>query len=85
MEKQLKDKKMADTEKEWRIRPYYKGELALAYAPYLCTASAVNRLMLWIRGNPALYEALQHTGYRSTQRIFTSRQVELIFHFLGEP
>lgn len=74
-----------NAEKEWRIRPYYKGELALAYAPYLCTASAVNRLMLWIRGNPALYEALQHTGYRSTQRIFTSRQVELIFHFLGEP
>ena len=25
------------------------------------------------------------TGYRKTQKLFTSRQVALIFEFLGEP
>lgn len=72
-------------EKEYRIRPYYKSELAEAYAPFLTTNSALNRLALWIDLNPSLSEALAQTGYRRTQRIFTSRQVALIFEYLGEP
>ena len=72
-------------EKEYRIRPYYKSELAEAYAHFLTTNSALNRLALWIDLNTPLSEALAQTGYRRTQRIFTSRQVALIFEYLGEP
>ena len=72
-------------EKEHRIRPYYKSELAEAYAPYLAPGSALNRLTLWIKTNTRLTEALKETDYRVTQRMFTSRQVALIFEHLGEP
>ena len=71
--------------KEMKVRPYYKSELAEAYAPSLTTHSALNRLALWIDTNAPLSEALSQTGYRRTQRIFTSRQVALIFEYLGEP
>ena len=72
-------------EKEYRIRPYYKSELAEAYAPCLSLGSALNRLAHWIDTNAELAEALAQTGYRRTQRVFTSRQVELIFQYLGKP
>lgn len=78
-------KDMQTEEKEWRIRPYYKSELAEAYAPYLTPGSALNRLAQWIEHNTPLSEALAKTGYRRTQRVFTSRQVALIFEYLGEP
>ena len=45
----------------------------------------LNRLALWIDLNAPLSKALAQTGYRRTQRIFTSRQVALIFEHLGEP
>ena len=76
---------MQTEEKEWRIRPYYKSELAEAYAPYLAPGSALNRLAHWIDTNTPLSEALAQTGYRRNQRLFTSRQVALIFEYLGEP
>ena len=72
-------------EKEYRIRPYYKSELAQAYAPDICMGAALNRLALWIKTNTQLTEALKQTNYRVTQRMFTSRQVALIFEYLGEP
>jgi len=71
--------------KEYRIRPYSKSELAQAYAPDICPRAALNRLLLWIKTNRRLTEALAQTDYRPAQRIFTSRQVALIFEFLGEP
>lgn len=74
-----------EEEKEWRVRPYYKGELAQAYAPYLAPGSALNRLALWIKLNEPLSAALKQTGYRTKQRLFTSKQVALIFEYLGEP
>lgn len=74
-----------EEEKEWRVRPYYKSELAQAYAPYLAPGSALNRLASWIKWNVPLTEALAQTGYRTKQRMFTSRQVALIFEYLGEP
>ena len=73
------------TQNEWRIRPYYKSELAEAYAPFLANGSALNRLAHWIDLNAPLSEALAQTGYRRSQRVFTSRQVALIFEYLGEP
>lgn len=77
--------KQEDMEKEWRIRPYYKSELAQAYAPDISSGAALNRLALWIKVNPSLSEALAQTGYQSKQRVFTSRQVALIFEYLGAP
>lgn len=74
-----------DDEREWRIRPYSKSELAQAYAPEVSPGAALNRLAKWIRFNAPLTGALEQTGYRSTQRMFTSRQVELIFTYLGKP
>ena len=64
--------------KEWPVRPYYKRELAEAYAP-------TNRLSKWMKLNLELDEALRHTGYKGSQKIFTSLQVELIFRYLGKP
>ena len=72
-------------EMEYRIRPYYKNELAQAYAPHICQGAALNRLATWIKTNKQLSEALRQTEYRSTQHMFTSRQVALIFEYLGEP
>ena len=68
-----------------KIRPYYKSELAQAYAPDISPGAALNRLALWIKTNTQLTEALKQTTYRPTQRMFTSRQVGLIFEYLGEP
>lgn len=67
------------------IRPYYKSELAEAYGPNICPRAALNRLAMWIRTNHKLTEALKETDYRPSQRMFTSRQVALIFEHLGEP
>lgn len=70
---------------EWPVRPYSKSELAQAYAPEIGERSALNRLSRWIRFNEVLSGALQSTGYRQTQQIFTSKQVELLFTHLGRP
>ena len=72
-------------EKEWRICPYYKSELAEAYAPLLAPNSALNQLAHWINLNTPLKEALAQTWYSRKQKVFTSKQVALIFEHLGEP
>ena len=76
---------MKEEIKEWKVQPMSKSELAMAYAPTLTTQGAVNRLMEWIHHNPELTEALNRTGYRKTQKLFTSLQVRTIFSYLGEP
>ena len=68
-----------------KVRPYYKSELAQAYAPDISPGAALNRLATWIKTNPQLTEALKETNYRVNQQLFTSRQVALIFEYLGEP
>ena len=68
-----------------KIQSYSKSQLANAYAPNVGQRAALNRLSSWIRLNHELTAALAATGYVQTQRIFTSRQVALIFHYLGEP
>lgn len=69
----------------FKVRSMSKTELAMAYAPNLTVQAAVNRLMQWIRHNPELAEDLRHTGYRKTQKLFTSLQVRTIVSYLGEP
>ena len=39
----------------------------------------------WIHHNPELTEDLWRTGYRKTQKLFTSLQVRTIVSYLGEP
>lgn len=67
------------------MRTYSKKELAIAYAPELTVRAAVNRLMAWLKRNPQLMDELYQGGYRKEQRIFTIRQVNVIFRYLGEP
>ena len=62
-----------------------QSELAQAYAPDIAPKSALNRLNLWIKFNAPLNKALQQTGYNPKQKVFTSRQVGLIFDYLGTP
>jgi len=68
-----------------RPRPMSKGELARLYAPRLTDNAAVKRLMLWIDLNTELKQQLAKAHYQKMQRIFTVRQVELIFQYLGQP
>ena len=65
--------------------PISKKQMALAYAPDLTVGGAVNRLRKWLHLNPELIADLRRTGYRETQHILTTRQVEIIYHYLGEP
>ena len=71
--------------KEMKIKAYSKSELARAYAPDIDIGSALNRLSYWIRYNKKLSEELHLDGYNRYQKVFTVRQVEIIFHYLGEP
>ena len=68
-----------------KLRAYSKSELAQAYAPDIDGRSALNRLRYWIDFNKDLSRELLISGYRRNQKVFTVRQVELIFHYLGEP
>ncbi len=70
---------------EWPVKPYYKRDLAVAYAPDITPVAALNRLAVWIRHNRTLWQALLDTGYTNRQRMFTSAQTELIFLHLGRP
>lgn len=67
------------------IRTYTKKELALSYFPDSIPRTAVNHLMSWIHNCPALWSELQASGYVTTTREFTPRQVRLIVEHLGEP
>ena len=55
-----------------KVRPYYKIELAQAYAPDVGPRTALNRLASWIRTNKKLTEALRETDYRASQHMFAS-------------
>ncbi|MCI7356140.1 MAG: DUF4248 domain-containing protein [Parabacteroides sp.] len=47
--------------------------------------SATTQLRRWIKRNQSLKNELTETGYKEGQRVFTPRQVELVFRHLGEP
>lgn len=70
---------------EYEIHACPKWELAQDYSPELSRHSATNRLAKWLRHNPKLWEELLDTGYQPKQKIFTSKQVAIIIHYLGEP
>lgn len=64
---------------EWPVKPYYKRDLAMGYAPDITPVAALNRLSAWIHHHKPLYQALLDSGYADRQRIFNSVQVGLIY------
>lgn len=68
-----------------RPRPMSKTEIARLYGRNLKDGSALNRLSYWMHLVPGLMDELRRTGYTPRQRLLTSRQVALIFQYLGQP
>lgn len=64
---------------------YARKELAVAYFPKLTPASATKQLTIWIDRDDELYADLKTAGFQKGQRIFTPRQIEILFAHLGEP
>ena len=64
---------------------YYRYEIALRYFPESLPDVALRRLNYWICKNTQLKTALQDSGYRARGKTFTRAQIQLIYHFLGEP
>ena len=64
---------------------YGRTELAQQYCPELTPDAAWRKLKRWILLNHDLTQELQQLGYTPSQRSFTPRMVDRIFHYLGEP
>lgn len=60
-------------------------ELSIMYFPNSTVKAAGTQLKRWFNYNKELRAALEATGYFDGQRILSPRQVELVFHYLGEP
>jgi hypothetical protein len=69
----------------FEIRAYTKKELALCYFPDSMPHTAVNHLMSWINRCDQLGQQLRESGYCTTNKAFTPRQVRAIVEMLGEP
>ena len=67
------------------IRAYSKKELALRFFPDSTPRVAVNHLMALIRRNDMLSDELLSTGYKTTNKVFTPRQVQAIVDWIGAP
>ena len=68
-----------------KISPMSKKQLALAYAPELSESGAYKRLHQWLHFNKQLMSDLYAANYQDSQRVFTSKQVQIIFEYLGYP
>ena len=72
-------------ERVLRVSPMSKKQLALAYAPELSESGAYKRLHQWLHFNKQLMSDLYAANYQDSQRVFTGKQVAIIFQYLGEP
>jgi hypothetical protein len=70
---------------EHPIRFYGKSELAALYIPNCDPESAKRSLIRWINRNTELTQKLKEIGYDKKRHFFFSKEVELIFHYLGRP
>ena len=70
---------------EQKTRTYSKKELALLYFPDSTPRVAVNHLMALIHRNDMLRDELLSTGYKTTNKVFTPRQVQAIVDWIGAP
>ena len=71
--------------KNFKLQPYTKKELALLYFPSTDPHVAVNRLMMWVKRCPELHHALVEQGYKKNVKWLSTREVEMIVKWLGEP
>ena len=62
-----------------------KTQLAWQYSPELSQNAALNRLHRWIHGDRDLLYALHAAGYSDRQKVLTTKQLTLIYDFLGRP
>lgn len=67
------------------IKTYSKQELAMLYFPDAEPMCARKHLWRWICNCPQLVDRLNESRLSARSKIFTPRQVALIFDYLGEP
>ena len=70
---------------EAKARAWGRMELAQAYFPTIGGPSAWRKLCGWIELCKPLSDELARLGYNHRRRTFTPREVEAIFHYIGEP
>ena len=68
-----------------KINAMTKTQVALLYNPNVSPKSAVQTLMRWIERNPPLKAELEESGYKRSQKIFSPKQVRIIYKYLDEP
>lgn len=76
---------MTQKQGDFTIRAYGRTELAEMYLPHLSPSHAWRKLQEWIAVAPGLKQQLICLGYRTSQRMWTPRQVKAIVEALGEP
>lgn len=62
-----------------------KRAVARLYFPNSKPESAEKHLMVWIKRCKPLADLLREHGYRNTNKIFTPKELEMIFDYLGDP
>ena len=67
------------------MKVYTKRELAMLYFPNSSPKVATNHLAAWIRRTTDLRRQLSEAGYKPSAKMFTVRQLTIIYNFLGEP
>lgn len=70
---------------DFKIKNYTKKELALMFFPDSEPRAAVRHLMSWIKRNKAISDYLAANGHNQFSKYFTSLEVGVIIHNLGEP
>ena len=68
-----------------KTQTLYTKELAALYFANSTPRAAITQFKRWIDRNDSLKNELTEAGYEEGQRVFTPRQVELVFRHLGEP
>jgi hypothetical protein len=72
-------------EKNFIVRAYGYGELALLYFPNSTKKSASTQLARWIKLHTNLHEQLVNSGLKRGIKIFTPKHVEILVAYLGWP
>lgn len=67
------------------MKVYTKRELAMLYFPKAVPKTATNRLARWINRSDELRRRLEEAGYSPKNKLYTVRQIRIIFDILGEP
>ena len=62
-----------------------KADLALAYRPDASQKTALQSLARQLCETPGLMDALKAVGYKKNQKLFTPKQIEVIYTKIGAP